>query len=601
MDQIEISNSADIDQLRLRVAQLEQENSQLRLQLNNAVCAPQQKLLQSEQRYSSLYSTMKEGVVYGKLEYDAAGYAVDCIVLDVNPACGVILERNVESLIGASLSQLFPSNAQQNLAIIAAVVDGGEQLDYELALPHLKKTIHLSISRPESERFAAILNDISASKKAQQEIERLAYYDTLTGLPNRALISDRLSQAMVQADRSRSLVGALVVDIDHFKKINDSLGVGAGDKVLCLVAQRLQQNMRQGDSIARMGGDEFVIVLSGNKTKHDIISAACKVLDLFAEVFCIDKHELTCTVSVGIAFYPTDADNAELLLKNADTAMYHAKETGRNHYQFYSPDMNIRAFEHLFLNADLQRAISRDELEVYYQPQLDLHSEKVVGVEALLRWHHPQKGTISPGLFIPIAEESDLILELGQWVLHQACEQARCWYDDGFTTVRVAVNLSARQFNNELPNIVATALHQTQLPPNLLELELTESLLMDKKESASIVLAQLQCQGVQLSIDDFGTGYSSLSYLKHFPLNRLKIDRSFIKDLTSSSDDEIIIEAIIALAHGLRLKVVAEGVETVEQLNYIRNNLCDEVQGFLFAEPMPAADLSVFLYNHQSR
>jgi len=350
-----------------------------------------------------------------------------------------------------------------------------------------------------------------------------------------------------------------------------------------------------------MGGDEFVIVLSGNKRKSDIVTAACKVFDLFAESFSIDKHELNCSVSMGIALYPTDANSAELLLKHADTAMYHAKEKGRNHYQFYSPDMNIRAFEHLFLNADLQRAISRDELEVYYQPQIDLPSEKIVGVEALLRWHHPQKGTIPPSLFIPIAEETDLILELGQWVLHRACEQARCWYDDGYTSVRVAVNLSARQFTNELPKVVATVLDQTQLPPTLLELELTESLLMDKKELAITVLEQLQLQGIQLAIDDFGTGYSSLSYLKCFPLHRLKIDRSFIKDLTSSTDDEIIIEAIIALAHGLRLKVVAEGVETDEQLVFIRKKQCDEVQGFYFAKPMSAAALSEFFHQHQPR
>lgn len=596
MDQFGTSNSVDLEQLNRLVVQLEQENAVLRAQLNDS-CVTRL----SEQRYSSLYATMKEGVVYGKLEYDPEGRLIDCAVLDVNPACAVIFERKIDALVGKPLSQLFPGNWLRHLSIVEMVVTGGVPMEYEMELPQLNKTIHLSMSRPEPERFAAILNDISASKKAQQEIERLAYYDTLTGLPNRVLIRDRLHQAMVQADRSRSLVGVLVIDIDHFKKINDSLGAGAGDRVLCLVAQRLQQNLRQGDSIARMGGDEFVVVLRGNKSKNDIISAASKVLDLFTGSIKIGKHELTCSASVGIAFYPTDAETADLLLKHADTAMYHAKETGRNHYQFYSPDMNLRAFEHLFLNADLQRAISRNELEVYYQPQLDLHSDNIVGVEALLRWHHPQRGLISPGLFIPIAEESDLILEIGQWVLNKACAQARQWYDDGFTAVRVAVNLSARQFNNELPNMVATVLQQTQIPPGLLELELTESLLMAKKELAHMVLVQLQHQGVQLSIDDFGTGYSSLSYLKYFPLNRLKIDRSFIKDLSTSSDDEIITEAIIALAHGLRLKVVAEGVETVEQLDFVHSKHCDEVQGFLVAKPMPAAELSEFLHNYHSR
>jgi len=601
MDQVESANTVCAEQLKISNQRLEQDNAQLRAQLNRNECACDQSLLSSARRYRALYATMKEGVVYGELLYDANGCVNDCLLLDVNPACAKIVGMSVESLAGMKLSELYPLKWQRHLPALTAVVESGDPLEYELVLNHLNKTLHLSLLRPEPECFAAIVNDVSASKKAQQEIERLAYYDNLTGLPNRTLIKDRLQQAIVQADRLRCLVGVLAVDIDHFKKINDSFGVGAGDEVLCMLGERLQQNMRQGDSIARMGGDEFVVVLSGNQTKGDILIAAGKVLDLLAQPVSIEKHELSCSASMGIAFYPTDADDAELLLKNADTAMYHAKETGRNHYQFYSPDINVRAFEHLFLNADLQRAISRNELEVYYQPQLDLTTDRIVGVEALLRWHHPHKGTISPALFIPIAEESDLILELGQWVLEQACAQARSWYDEGFTEVRVAINLSARQFDNELPTIIAAVLQESHLPPQLLELELTESLLMAKKELATSVLQKLQQQGVQLSIDDFGTGYSSLSYLKHFPLHRLKIDRSFIKDLPGSADDEIIVEAIIALAHGLRLKVVAEGVETAEQLEFIHNKNCDDVQGFLLAEPMPATQLGDFLRNYQSR
>lgn len=436
------------------------------------------------------------------------------------------------------------------------------------------------------------------SEKAKQELERLAYYDALTGLPNRTLIIERLHQELVRAERFNTLVGVLILDIDNFKKINDSLRAECGDRVLQVVAQRLKKQMRRSDSVARTGGDEFMIVLTGNRSKGDIVTVAGKVLDILAQPMCISGHQLRCTASLGIAFYPIDAEEAGLLLKNADTAMHQAKETGGNDYQFYAPDMNIRAFERLLLGADLQRAIAREELEVYYQPQIELASDRVAGVEALLRWNHPQKGQISPALFIPIAEESDLILEIGQWVLSQACRQARSWYDAGHKQLRVAVNLSARQFNNDLPDMVATALEQTGLPAQLLELELTETLLMAKTELACALLSRLQQRGVNISIDDFGTGYSSLSYLKNFPLQRLKIDRSFVKDLGSSADDEIIIEAIIALAHGLRLQVVAEGVETDAQLDFMRETQCDEVQGFLFAKPMPATECGQFLCDH---
>ncbi len=552
-------------------------------------------LQQNKKWYQLLYSTMKEGMAFGEVIYDESGNAIDCILFDVNQACANLLGMDIDILIGARLSQLSPINLAGQLRMIDSVVKSGKPQEYELKLRSVGKVISLSISSPEPDRFAAIINDITASKKAQKEIERLAYFDTLTGLPNRALIKDRLQQVVVQAERAHGLVGVLAVDLDHFKKINDSLGVGFGDQMLKTIAERLDNNLRQGDSVARMGGDEFVIVLSGNKSKSDIVTAANKVLDILRAAVIIDGHELVCTASVGIAIYPTDADNAELLLKNADTAMYNAKETGRNTYQFYTPAMNTMAFERLFLDADLHRALQRNELELYYQPQIGLTDSSIVGVEALLRWNHAQKGQISPAVFIPIAEESDVILEIGQWVMQQACRQMRLWYDQGYQNMRVAVNLSARQFRDDLPDIVAHVLRETGLPPQLLELELTESLLMDKPEMARIILEQLQYLGVQLSIDDFGTGYSSLSYLKHFPLNSLKIDRSFVKDLGSAADDAVIIEAIIALAHGLRLQVVAEGVETAEQLEFMRSKKCDHVQGFFFAKPMPVLECSHFL------
>ncbi|OEU73794.1 MAG: hypothetical protein BA874_08635 [Desulfuromonadales bacterium C00003068] len=555
-------------------------------------------LSKSEQRYRSLYSSMKEGMLIGELVYSEAGFATDYVIVDLNQACGKMMEINVDEVIGVSASSWYEDGLIANLQIIDSVVETGVPQEYELRLEQLGKVFHVSLSRPELGQFAAIINDVTDSKKAQKEIERLAYYDTLTGLPNRVLIKDRLQQAMAQADRSRGLVGVLALDLDHFKKINDSLGVGSGDQMLKKVADRLSSHLRQGDSVARMGGDEFVIVLSNIKTQNDIAAAAAKVLDLLCESVAIDGHDLVCTGSLGIAMYPMDADEVELLLTNADTAQYQAKETGRNLYQFYSPDMNTRAFERLFLDSDLHRAIERDELEVYYQPQINIEKGEVVGVEALLRWNHKEKGQISPAVFIPLAEETDLILEIGKWVLDHACQQGQQWRDAGHGDLRVAVNLSARQFRSDLPNIVASALQGSSFPPHLLELELTEGLLMDKPEMARVILNQLQDLGVSLSIDDFGTGYSSLSYLKHFPLNRLKIDRSFVKDLSVDSDDATIVEAIIALAHGLRLHVVAEGVETVAQLEFMKAHRCDEVQGFLMARPMTETNFLQFLQDY---
>ncbi|MCD6527127.1 MAG: EAL domain-containing protein [Desulfuromonas sp.] len=559
----------------------------------------EQALRESEQRYRSLYSAMKEGVAIGELIYDDHGVVINYVLHDVNRASAQILESTVEELIGSRASELYQGQAIPQLHILDEVVRYGVPKEYELPIKRLGKVLHVSVSRPESNRFAAIINDVTASKKAQKEIERLAYYDTLTGLPNRVLIRDRLQQAIAQAKRSRALIGVLALDLDHFKKINDSLGIGCGDRMLKVVAERLKSHVRQGDSVARMGGDEFVVLLTGINTQNDIVTAAGKILDLLAEPVSIDEHELVSTGSLGISVYPTDAEDVDLLLKHADTAMYQAKETGRNLYQFYSPDMNERAFERLFLDSDLHRALERQELELYYQPQINLTDGQVVGVEALLRWNHVHKGQISPVVFIPLAEESDLILDIGRWVMQQACHQARRWYDAGYTSLRVAVNLSARQFRSDLPDIVAQVLRASQLPPQLLELELTESLLMEKPELARMILNKLQTLGCNLAIDDFGTGYSSLSYLKHFPLDRLKIDRSFVKDLSVDPDDAIIVEAIIALAHGLRLKVVAEGVETVEQLDFMREHSCDEVQGFIMARPMSADDFTCFL--HQSR
>ncbi|MBN2645587.1 MAG: EAL domain-containing protein [Desulfuromonadaceae bacterium] len=546
----------------------------------------------SEQRYRALYASMNEGLIVGELICNAQGQAIDFRVLDGNAAAGLLLECPPDQLVGERGSALYWQQDIPYLDLMAAVVRDGEAREYEIR--YAQRELHVSLSRPQAGRFAALLSDVTDMKKAQREIERLAYFDDLTSLPNRSLIRDRLDHAIAQAQRQRNLVAVLMVDIDQFKKINDSLGNVSGDQLLIRVAERLQERLRSGDSIGRMGGDEFVVV-STCRSQQDIVTMAGKILDLMAEPFWVDGHEIPGTASLGIAVYPMDGDGSESLLKNADTAMYQAKENGRNTYQFYTPEMNRRAFERLFLSTDLHRALERNEFELYYQPQIRLSDQQVVGVEALLRWNHSSRGQISPVLFIPLAEESDLILSIGQWVLQQACCQARQWHDAGYRQLRVAVNVSARQFTNSLPLVVEEALKTAQLSPQLLELELTESLLMDKPHQVRSILERLQKLGTTTAIDDFGTGYSSLSYLKHFPINRLKIDRSFVKDLSQDSDDAILVNAIVALAHSLKLEVVAEGVETDEHIAFLRRNHCDLIQGYYVARPMSAAQLMSFL------
>jgi diguanylate cyclase (GGDEF)-like protein/PAS domain S-box-containing protein len=447
-------------------------------------------------------------------------------------------------------------------------------------------------------RFSFAAVDITARKHAEQEIQKLAYFDSLTGLPNRGLLEDRLIQIMAQSMREGWQVGVLFLDLDRFKWINDTLGHTAGDILLQEVAERLQNRLRASDTVARLGGDEFVIVLSAVKHEQDIAHTTRDIMDSLSMPVELEGQKIFLSASIGIAIYPADGHDVSSLLRNADTAMYVAKETGRNNYKFFSQEMNLMAVERMTLETNLRRALEKAEFYLNYQPQVDSNTGNIVGVEALLRWNCPDAGLVSPGKFIPIAEETGLIIPIGEWVLRTACREARSWQDEGIASVRVAVNISGCQFKqSNLVDLVAGILRETGLYPGNLELELTESMLMENSDNAVIMLRELKALGVHLAIDDFGTGYSSLTYLKHFPIDRLKIDQLFIRDICTNPDDASIAEAIIALAHSLGLKVMAEGVETGEQMGFLQSRDCFEMQGFYISRPVSAEAVRTLLVN----
>ena len=437
-----------------------------------------------------------------------------------------------------------------------------------------------------------VFRDITDRKLAEEQVQFLAYYDALTQLPNRSLLQDRLAKALASARRRKEKVALLFLDLDRFKIINDSLGHSVGDLLLQEVGERLKTWARDQDTVARVGGDEFLIVLTGLKDASDAAAAAERIVSAMRGGVQVQGHALNVSCSIGISIFPEHGADAETLIKNADAAMYSAKDSGRNNFRFFTEDMNAQVVERLTLENSLRLALEREEFFVLYQPQLDIDRQTITGVEALLRWRHPTLGLVSPDRFIAVAENSGLIIPIGEWVLRTACSQARAWQDQGLFAVPVAVNVSAVQFGQEgFREVVRRVLHETGLDPRYLELELTESLLLTNEDVTFSVLQDLKNMGLQLAIDDFGTGYSSLSYLKKFPVSKLKIDRSFIRDVGLSPDDEAITIAIISMAKSLHLKVIAEGVETEAQMSFLRAHHCDEIQGYLFSKPVQADEL----------
>ncbi len=434
-----------------------------------------------------------------------------------------------------------------------------------------------------------VFRDVSAARAMVQQIAHSAQHDFLTGLPNRMLLNDRVGQSISLASRHRYKVAILFLDLDGFKHINDSLGHPVGDKLLQSIAKRLVKCVRGSDTVSRQGGDEFVVLLSEVQQLEDAAITARRMLAAVAEGHTIGRHDLHVTASVGVSLYPDDGYDAEALIKNADTAMYQAKERGKQGYQFFRPAMNIRAVERQSIEEGLQRALEREEFTLVYQPKIDLRTGAVSGSEALIRWVHPTRGTVLPAEFIPIAEECGLIVSIGAWVLGEACRQAQAWVEAGLPPTKVAVNVSAMEFRDgEFLRNLFSVLDETGLDPHCLELEVTESVLMKRADSAASILRQVQARGIQVALDDFGTGYSSLSYLRKFPVDSLKIDQSFIRQISTPGEDTAIVTAVIAMARSLKLRVVAEGVESFEELDFLRSQHCDEAQGYYFSPPVTA-------------
>ncbi|SFM12924.1 putative bifunctional diguanylate cyclase/phosphodiesterase [Rugamonas rubra] len=522
---------------------------------------------------------------------------------------------SVEHCVGRHVSEVLPKDIAERLLEQAQTVLATQHIrsvDYELVRHGSVQHFEARLVTTGSDEVLGLVRDISERKRTEEQIRRLAYCDSLTGIPNRQAFLETLEGELLRSRNGNKKFAVLFMDLDSFKRINDTLGHNVGDHLLKVVSDRLRETIRPSDlvtraehyhnnNLARLGGDEFTILIPDLERVEHALNVAHRVKEAMRRPFLIDAHEIFVTASIGISLYPEDGEDCNSLLKYADTAMYHAKNCGKNNAKLYSSSLTMQIMSHVKLEVGLRKALQNAELYLLYQPQIDVASSQIVGVEALVRWRHPERGIISPTEFIPLAEETGLIVPIGEWVLRTACAQARAWQADGRRPVRMAVNLSAKQFKDEnLTQIVVSALHDTGLAAALLELELTEGTLMDDARATMVTLEQLRAIGVYLSIDDFGTGYSSMNYLKRFDVRALKIDKSFISGLPQDSENAAITRAIIAMAHGLKMVVVAEGVETEEQLVMLEQFGCDVAQGYYLGHPLPHEAITQMLGNQHA-
>jgi diguanylate cyclase (GGDEF)-like protein/PAS domain S-box-containing protein len=547
-------------------------------------------LRRSEERFEKIFQASPDAIVISRLS--------DGRYLEVNQRWLDLFGFRREEAVGRTAFDLgIWVDPTERPRFVAAIRERGALRDFEARLRKKSGAIIDAVLSAEvididgEAHLIVPIMDITDRKRAEEQIQQMATRDALTGLPNRLLLNDRLAISIGQAQRRGGSLALLFIDLDRFKYINDSLGHVIGDAFLKSVGERLSGIMRQGDTLARIGGDEFVVLLENIDMEDAAGQVARKILSSFTEPFSVEGHTLSCSCSIGISVFPSDAVTPQMLIRDADTAMYHVKETGRGSYRYFSAEMNTRMQDRLQLEIGLRRAINARQFELAYQPKIDIASGAVTGLEALLRWRHPDWGVVSPGRFISVAEDTGLIVEIGRWVLQEVCRQLREWRARGLSLRPVAVNVSVRQFTSALVGEVSAAMNAFGVDPGLIELEITESLFMQNAEEVDTVLKGLSRLGANVTIDDFGTGYSSLGYIRHFTVNALKIDRAFLSDITGASQDEAIVRAVITMCRGLGIRVIAEGVETQKQLDILRRLRCDEYQGYLFSPPLAAAEI----------
>ena len=551
-------------------------------------------LKENEAKYRALFTKMLNAFSYHKIVLDEKGLPVDYVFLEVNDSFERLTGLVREDILGKRATEVMPGIRGSDfdwISVYGEVALTCKEIRFEQYSSDFDRWFAVSAYCTEKEYFGAILEDITERKRMEEAIKEQAYVDTLTGLPNRMLFMEHLNLAINQARRNERVLAVLFLDLDRFKPINDAFGHAAGDQILKQVAARLKNSVRDTDTVTRIGGDEFSILLPNVEHIEDISKVSEKIISAVNKPYMLDEHELHISASIGISTYPDDSIRPEILLRNADIAMYHAKGQGSGNYQFYSPVMKARTIERMRFENSLRKALDRKEIVVFYQPQIEIATGQLICAEALARWQHPEFGLLAPVQFIPLAENTGLINSIGEYVLYTACEQTRKWQRKGYPSFCVSVNLSAREFHSPfIVERILRTLKDTGLEARYLELEITESTAMRDIMLSREKMEQLSGAGVHFALDDFGTGYSSLTYLKKFPIRKLKIDRSFIRGVKGDPDDQAIVRAVIALAHSLKLSVVAEGVETDDQVSFLKSCHCDHMQGFLYSKPLSAGE-----------
>ena len=546
-----------------------------------------QALEENEKKYRLLYETMKEGMALHRVDLDETGALSSLTLIGANPSCGAMFDGNPDGIIGSNSFTLFGDTFREFLFEKLTALEHGESISFELCIPGKETYYNVQAFSPDKGLVATLFEDITESRIAEQQIQQMAYFDTLTKLPNRALFHDRINQAIALATRDKTGLAVLFIDLDHFKNINDTLGHSSGDQLLIEAAQRLNRDIRTSDTLARLGGDEFVVVITNLGEQLNATYVAQKLIDSIQAPFTIKGKELHITASIGIALFPDDGIDAETLIKHADMAMYSSKESGRNAFNFFSPDMNQKALMRMENESALRLALKREEFFLEFQPIMNADSGAIVAAEALVRWNHPTRGRIPPDEFISLAEETGLILPLGEWVLRTACSCMKSWHDAGLPAIRYSVNVSSQQIEQQdFSERVCSVLRETGADASWLEIEITESCLVTNINNNISDLFGMRAWGVSISIDDFGTGYSSLGYIKTLPIDHIKIDRSFVTDIHSNVQDQAIVEAIITMSQKLGIQNIAEGVETREQLEFLQGLGCNKIQGYFFHRPL---------------